>query len=114
MVLLARRVRDGHAINRGQVNLLYADDQESARSVHIEEDGSFVLAYVPEEKYILRVSGAADNEMVELHPYPQLTMRQDKPVRSYGDAEVSLQLQGDVSGLELAVPDIVGNKPLAE
>ena len=106
--------RDGHAVNRGQVNLLYADDQESARSVHVEEDGSFVLAYVPEEKYILRVSGAADNETVELHPSPQLTMRQDKPVRSYGDAEVPLLVQGDVSGLELAVPDVAGNKPLAE
>jgi hypothetical protein len=106
--------RDGHALNSGEVTLLYADDQESARSVHVEEDGSFVLAYVPEEKYILRVSGATDSETVELHPYPQLTMHQDRPVHSYGDAEMPLFVQGDVSGLELAVPDVAGNKAPAE
>ena len=106
--------RDGHAVNRGQVNLLYADDQESARTVHVEEDGSFVLAYVPEEKYILRVSGAADGETVVTHPVPQMTMRQDKEVRNFGDVEMPLIVQGDVTGLELAAPDLAATKASTE
>ncbi|HEX4321866.1 MAG TPA: carboxypeptidase-like regulatory domain-containing protein [Acidobacteriaceae bacterium] len=97
--------RDGHALNSGEVALLYADDQEMARSVRVEDDGSFVLPYVPEGKYLLRATGGADSETVELHPSPQITMRQSKDVRRYGDVEMPLQVQGDMTGLELAAPE---------
>jgi hypothetical protein len=106
--------RDGHALNAGLVDLLYADNEDSARSVHLEEDGSFVLTYVPEDKYILRLSGGADSEIEEIHPYPGMTVRQDKTIRNYGAIDIPLLVQGDVSGLELAAPDAAAAKVAQE
>jgi hypothetical protein len=102
--------RDGHALNKGEVDLLYADDEDLVRQVHVAEDGSFQLNYVPEDKYILRVSAGADTEQVEIHPYPEMTVRQDKVIRSYGSAETPLLVQGDVSGVELAAPEAATEK----
>jgi len=53
---------DGHALGRGTVRLLYADDREKARETSILDDGSFSLQYIAEGKYILAVSGAQDAE----------------------------------------------------
>lgn len=53
-------VADGHAPSRATVKLLYADDREPARRTAIDEDGSFVFEYVPEDSYVLRVEDAAD------------------------------------------------------
>ena len=106
--------RDGHALNSGEVTLLYADDQEEVRSVRVEDDGSFVLLYVPEDKYILRATGGADTETVELHPSPQLSMRQEKQMRRYGSVEIPVVVQGDLSGLELAAPDAAAEKVAQE
>ena len=106
--------RDGHALNSGEVSLLYADDQEEARNIRVEEDGSFVLAYVPEGKYLLRATGGADSETVELHPSPEITMKHSKDVRRYGDAEMTVVVQGDMSGLELAAPDAAAAKVARE
>jgi hypothetical protein len=97
--------RDGHGLNKGRVELLDAEDHEQARSVDVEEDGSFVIAYVPEGKYILRVTGAGDTTMVEIHPYPSMTVNQTETIRSYGDAEMPLLVQGDINGVDLAAPD---------
>lgn len=102
--------RDGHALNKGEVDLLYTDDEEPARHVRVGEDGSFQLNYVPEDKYILRVSSGADTEQVEIHPYPEMTVRQDKVIQSYGSVEMPLLVQGDVSGVELAAPDASAEK----
>jgi hypothetical protein len=98
--------RDGHALNRGQVELLYADDPEDVRFVHVAENGTFELKYVPEDRYILRVTSGADTEQVEIHPYTDMTVKQDKVIRSYGEAEMPLLVQGDVNGLVLAAPDM--------
>jgi len=102
--------RDGHALNNGQVDLLYADDQERVRSAHVAEDGSFAFEYVPEDKYILRVVSGADTEQAEVHPYPDMTVKQDKVIRKYGQAEMPLLVQGDVTGVELAAPDVQPEK----
>jgi hypothetical protein len=106
--------RDGHALNAGQVHLLYADDQEQARYVNVDRDGNFELDDVPEDKYILRLITGADTEQVELHPYPEMTVKQDKVLREYDQAEMPLLVQGDISGLELAAPDLAQNKASTE
>jgi hypothetical protein len=106
--------RDGHALNRGQVDLLYADDREAVRSVQVDSEGNFALTYVPEDRYILQLKGAGDGEEVEIHPYPDMTVRQNKVVRNYGDAEMPLIVQGDVSGVELAAPDAAAEKVASE
>lgn len=97
--------RDGHALNKAEVQLVYADDQELVRSVHADKDGNFTLDYVPEDKYLLKAKGAADVEEVEVHPYPEMTVKQDKVLHSYGDAEQPLTVQGDVGKVEVAVPE---------
>lgn len=106
--------RDGHALNAGQVHLLYADDQEQARYVNVDQDGNFELDDVPEGKYILRLITGADTEQVELHPYPDMTVKQDKVLREYDQAEMPLLVQADMSGLELAAPDLAQNKASAQ
>lgn len=106
--------RDGHALNAGQVNLEYADQGEQPRFVSVDQGGNFELDDVPEGKYILRVIAGADSEQVELHPYPEMTVRQDKVIRSYGSLDTPLLVQGDVSGLELALPDVEANKTSTE
>jgi len=97
--------RDGHPLNRGQVDLIYADDQEQARYAHVQEDGSFVFSFVPEDKYLLRVRGGADTERVEYNE-GSMSVSEDRVIRKYGDAEMPLMVHGDVSGLELAAPDV--------
>jgi hypothetical protein len=44
-------------------------------------------------------------EEVEVHPYPEMTVKQDKVLHSYGDAEQPLTVQGDVGKVEVAVPE---------
>jgi hypothetical protein len=43
-----------------------------------------------------------------------MTVRQDKVIRSYGSLDTPLLVPGDVSGLELALPDVAGNKTSTE
>lgn len=52
---------DGHVPGAATLHLLYADDRQEARSAPMQEDGSFSFPYVPEDKYILRVTGALDH-----------------------------------------------------
>jgi hypothetical protein len=98
-------VRDGHTVNKAQVQLLYADDREQVRSVQVEPDGSFQLSYLPQDKYILRVVGAADT-VVETKTEDSFTYNDEKVVHSYGEAEQPLMVLGDTSGVGLAVPEL--------
>lgn len=101
--------RDGHLLNYGKVELRFADDAaedaETVRSVEIAKDGSFAIISVPEGNYLLRTAGGADTEIEEIHPYPDMTVKRNKPVRNYGNIEVPLLVKEDVAGLALAVPD---------
>jgi hypothetical protein len=99
--LIARQ--DGHALNRGQVELLYADDEEEARRPTVDDDGEFLFPYVPEGSYLVRSSGAVDAE-VEVHQDRFSNTTRDRVTRRYGEASLPVMVQGDVSGLELAVP----------
>jgi hypothetical protein len=92
-------------VNKAQVQLLYADDREQVRSVQVEPDGSFQLSYLPQDKYILRVVGAADT-VVETKTEDSFTYNDEKVVHSYGEAEQPLMVLGDTSGVGLAVPEL--------
>jgi Carboxypeptidase regulatory-like domain len=106
--ILARR--DGHVINGGDIELLYADDRSSA--VHAElgkdDDGVFQLSFVAEGDYILKVGFAADYEYVEVPNAPQVsppTYTDRRTLRSYGGADLPVHVEGEIWGLTISVPD---------
>lgn len=49
---------DGHSLNEGGVELLYADDGTEVADAPVLRDGIFRFALVPEGEYVLRVSGS--------------------------------------------------------
>jgi hypothetical protein len=92
---------DGHAIARGKVLLLYADDREKARESALTEDGSFSFEYVPEGKFIVQVAGAADAE--EMAP--------GEGVRQYKNKEIPVTVLDNVDDLAISLSESV--KPAA-
>jgi hypothetical protein len=108
---------DGHALGKGTLRLLYADDREKAREVALEEDGSFSFEYVPEGKYILRVEGAQDADVKGAE-----TAQGDQdgaagkaaPVVRYADKEIPLTVQEDVVDVSMAVGVTPPDKPVSQ
>ena len=98
---------DGHPIKHGTVRLLYADDREKARETALLEDGSYSLEYVPEDKYILQVSDAQDEEQ-----NAAVTGQGDAPketaptvsVRRYADKEIPLTVLNNMEDFNIALP----------
>ena len=88
-------INDGHPLARGTVQLLYADDKEVARKTSLLQDGSFAFEFVPDGRYILQVSGAADAD--------QQNDGESKPVapQTYADKEVPLVVASDMDDLTL-------------
>ncbi len=90
-------VNDGHPLGHGKVQLLYADDMEVARKTSVLEDGSFAFEFVPDGRYILRVSGAADADP-DGGGQPKHT-----PAQTYRDREMPLIVAGDMEDVNLPV-----------
>jgi hypothetical protein len=86
---------DDHALGRGTVRLLYADDREKAREVSLAEDGSFSFQYVVEGKYILAVSGAQDAEPKAAEPGSVAT------VSRYADKEIPLAVLTEMTDMQI-------------
>jgi len=102
--------RDDHALSQAHIELLYADDREVVRSVDVhDEGGEFEFSYVPVGQYILRLSGAADTERVERHEFNS-NFTENRTLRMYGETELPLLVQGDMSGVDLAAPDLPAAK----
>ncbi len=99
--------RDGHALNKGHVLLLYADDRMEMRSTDVQQDGSFEFEYVPEDRYILEVKAGQDVEQVQMHQFNS-NYTDEKVMGRYGAAELPVVVQGDMSGIVLVVPDAAG------
>jgi hypothetical protein len=97
--------RDGHALNKGRVQLLYADDRKEAQYAELDREGNFVLPYVPEDKYILRATGGEDMELIQKHEFNS-NFTEEKTLRKYGEVEIPLTVQAEMSAVELAVPDV--------
>lgn len=96
--------RDGHALNKGRVRLLYADDRTEMRATEVQQDGGFEFGYVPEDRYILEVTAGQDVDQVQMHQFNS-NYTDEKVMQRYGAAELPLVVQGDMSGIELALPD---------
>ncbi len=101
--------RDGHVVNGGTIQLLYADDKTEAAKIDlIKDDTSFSLNFVPEGDYIVRVTDAADLEYTEVSNgvgvFPP-TRTEMHAVHHYATGEQPLHVQGDVTGLAVAVPE---------
>ena len=88
---------DGHALGRGKVQLLYADDREVARKTSLLEDGSFAFGFVPDGRYILQLSGAADAEQP-----PEGEAKTVAP-QTYMEKEMPLLVAGDMETINLPV-----------
>jgi hypothetical protein len=105
---------DGHPVSRARVELLYADDRELIRTTEIgrdsDEGGSFEFSYVPAGQYILRLIDAIDTERLERYALNS-NFTDEKLVHRYDVAEMPVIVQGDVSGVELAAPEVVAVKP---
>jgi hypothetical protein len=100
---------DGHALGKGTLRLLYADDREKAREVALEEDGSFSFEYVPEGKYTLRVEGAQDADVKGADAAqgdPDAAAQKAAPVVRYADKEMPLTVAEVVEDVNLALATV--------
>jgi hypothetical protein len=106
---------DGHTLAHGNVRLLYADDRTPARETAIQEDGTFAFEYVPQDKYILRVSGAGDAAPKADDPTPDSSTPAPKPPPEvhYADKEIPLTVLDDISGIAIALSPVTPDKPAA-
>ena len=105
---------DGHALGRGTVRLLYADDREKARETSILDDGSFSLQYIAEGKYILAVSGAQDAEQKAAEPSPngsQASAAKPAPAVQYSDKEIPLMVLSDMDDIQVTLAAASPEKP---
>jgi hypothetical protein len=109
---------DGHALGRGTVRLLYADDREKARETSLLDDGSFSLQYVVEGKYILQVSGAQDAEQKAADPSPDNSpAAAAKPAPaavSYADKEIPLAVLNDMDDIQIPLAAPPPDKPQSQ
>jgi len=112
-------ITDGHALGRGTVRLLYADDREKVREIPLEEDGSggFTFQYVAEGSYVLQVSSAGDSEPDGSEAGTGGGKAQNaKPNAAvhYADKEMPLTVMSDLSEIQVtlavAVPDKAGKQ----
>lgn len=101
-------MNDGHPLGRGKLQLLYADDREVARKTALLEDGSFALGFVPDGRYILQVSGAADADPNGDGQPKHI------PAQTYQDKEMPLVVAGDMEDMNLSLaptPPVKPQKP---
>lgn len=100
--------KSGHAVNSGTVNLLYADDQSEMTGSTIDfDDQAFHLDYIPEGDFLLQVKDPKDVRKIQVDNalgYTPRTHQEIKPVTSYGEAELPLQVKGDQSDVLITVP----------
>jgi hypothetical protein len=101
--------RDGHTLNKGIVSLVYEEDGQQAQYAEIDRDGNFELPWVPEDRYILRLSGGEDTELIQKHEFNS-NFTEEKTVKKYGPAETPLVVQADIPSVDLAAPEISEGK----
>jgi hypothetical protein len=104
-----RAAHDGHLLTGGNVQLLDPEDKSVIEFMNLtRSDSRFHFTFVPEGRYILRVSGAADVTYEDV-PYPPGTMppthEEAHTLRSYGSLDESLNVHDDIPILTISVPD---------
>jgi len=101
-------INDGHPLARSTVQLLYADDKEVARKTSLLDDGSFAFGFVPDGRYILQVSGAADAS-----PNGD-GQKKHTPEQTYQDKEIPLVVAADMEDVNIPVPATPPDKVQAQ
>ncbi len=107
---------DHHLVNTASVQLLDPTDKLVLRTGMAGNDGSFLFEYVPAGEYLLKVTDAADTELNAkpeklggfgqlLAAVPGVGNALRKHLRDYGEAEVSVNVHGEVAGLSILVPE---------
>jgi len=81
---------DGHVPSVATVHLMYADDREEVRKEKIDTDGNFSFEYVPEDKFLLRITDAKDS--------PGTPGGTEHP---YADKEIPLTVKDDVDDIHI-------------
>lgn len=101
--------RDGHVVNSGGVVLFNAADRSIAGSQSLtEDDPSFTFSFVFDGEYILSAPASADVDYV---PIPRGPGQVGPPQFNthmrhfYGSASMPLQVDGDMDGVTIAVPE---------
>jgi hypothetical protein len=98
----------GRTVNAANLSLHYADDDTQVVSTPVRsEDDAFHFLYVPEGEYTLKVTNARDVIREEAPTCPGClpsTRTVEKTVRSFGDAEQSIVIHTDITGVTIAVP----------
>jgi hypothetical protein len=107
---------DNHPVDAGSVELKDPETKAMVRMTMIEQDGSFHLNYVPDGQYVLQVSSAADTEQKPGDDSSGQFARllHAKTIKSYGTADLPINLKSDSTSLVLQVPDLPakpGGKP---
>ena len=101
--------KDGHALNGGKIKLLYADDNTEMTETEVQyADQAFHLDFVPEGDFLLKVSDAKDLTKVQVENAAGYTPRfheESKTVKTYGDAERALKVEGDAADVMVTVPE---------
>jgi len=103
---------DGHALKQATVRLLYADDREKARETRCADDGSFSFEYVPEDKYIVQVSGAqdpAEKDAQSSSGNPEAGTV--NAVRHYLDKEIPLTVLDAMDDIQIQLTAVPPAKP---
>lgn len=110
--ILARS--DRHPINMGMIELQDPDTKEALRTALIGADGLFKMRYVPDGRYVLKVTAAADVARDRGELGCPLAC---KELREYASTALPLVVRGDVGGLILQVngapADTSGGSPQA-
>ena len=81
-------VEDHHAINSGIISLTDANDKDFSRSASVNDDGTFMVRFVPPGTYTLKVEDAADTVPSTKKPSKGLVnFDSDETVKSYDDTK---------------------------
>jgi hypothetical protein len=100
--------KDGHAVNGGDVKLLWADDQtEMTEASVLYEDAAFHLEFVPEGEFTLKVANPKDVTKVQVENAPGYTPRfheEAKTIKTYLDGSAPLVVIGDTSDVVVPLP----------
>lgn len=91
---------DGHVLRSGLVELLYADDMSIAQRVRADDDGTFLINFVPNGDYLLKVQGGAldNNSDVKV---PSLSGQSRNVV--YKSLEIPVTVHGDINNLVITL-----------
>ncbi len=108
---------DGRAPDKATLHLLYADDREEARQASMRKDGSFVFAYVPEDEYILQVTGAQSTSAPTQAASPDSSAPKAQTpaeVHHYLDKGTPLAVLGEMNDVNVSLIEAGEAKPVTQ